>query len=76
MKFRMLHRFAIRLRWKRWLGPALCAVPYIGSILWLLKFSQTWIAIVLLVPALLIVVLGLLTWFLARIEMYGHVKSQ
>ena len=23
----------IRMRWRRWLGPAICAVPYFGSVM-------------------------------------------
>ena len=76
MRFRSWHRLAIRLRWRHWLGPVICSVPYVVSISWLLLFSQTWIALVMLVPALLMVVLGLLTWFLARIEFYGRLRRR
>ena len=76
MRFKSWQRLAIRLRWRRWLGPAVCAVPYVASILWLLSFSQTWIALVMLVPALLMLVLGLLTWMLARLEFYGRLRRR
>ena len=76
MRFQSWQRIAIRLRWRRWLGPAICALPYFASVLWLLSFSQTWIALVMLVPALLMVVLGLLTWVLARIELYGRLRRR
>ena len=72
MKFQPLRHWLIRSRWRRWLAPALCAVPYIGSIVWLLLFSQVWIAMVLLVPALLMIVLAALTLFLAQIEFHGQ----
>ena len=74
MRFRPGNRLLIRLRWRRWLGPALCALPYVGSIIWLLRFSQTWIALVMLVPALLMLILGLLTFLLARIEFHGSLR--
>ena len=76
MRFRSWQRLLIRLRWRHWLGPAICAVPYVASILWLLNFSQTWIALVMLVPALLMLVLGLLTWILARLELYGRLRHR
>lgn len=74
MRFQPWQRLAIRLRWRRWLAPAICAVPYLGSIVWLLLYSQAWIALVMLVPALLMLVLGLLTWLLARIEFHGRLR--
>lgn len=76
MRFQSWQRLFIRMRWRRWLGPVICAVPYVASVIWLLRFSQTWIALVLLVPALLMVVLGLLTWLLARLEFYGGLKRR
>ena len=44
MRHEQLHRLWIRLRLSRWLAPALCAVPYLASILWLLGKGQVWIA--------------------------------
>ena len=76
MRFKSWQRLAIHLRWRRWLGPAICSLPYIGSVLWLLHFSQTWIALLMLVPAVLMLVLGLLTWMLARIEIYGSLRRR
>ena len=76
MRFKSWRRLAIRMRWRRWLGPAICAFPYIASIVWLLNYSQTWIAIVMLLPAALILMLGLLTWVLARIEFYGRLRRR
>ena len=58
----------IRSRWKRWLFPLLCAIPYLGSLLWLLKLQQGWIAQVMLTPLLMMALLALLTWTLARLE--------
>ena len=76
MRFPFWQRLAIRLRWRRWLGPAICALPYFASIFWLLSFSQAWIAFVMLVPALLMFVLGLMTWMLARLEFYGRMRRR
>lgn len=76
MRFQSWQRLAIRLRWRRWLGPVICAVPYAASVLWLLCFSQIWIALVMLVPAFLMLVLGLLTWMLARLEFYGRLRRR
>lgn len=49
-------------------------MPYVGSILWLLRYSQAWIAVVMLVPALLMLVLAALTWLLARLEFHGRLR--
>jgi hypothetical protein len=61
----------IRSRWRRWLPPLVCAVPYGASILWLLLLGQAWIAQVLLAPLLMAVLLGALTWWLAQREFRG-----
>ena len=74
MRYPFWQRVAIRLRWRRWLAPAICAFPYLLSILWLLNYSQAWIAFVMLVPALLMLILGLLTFVLARLEFYGRLR--
>ncbi len=71
MRQEQLRHLWIRLRLSRWLAPALCAVPYLGSILWLLAKSQLWIAIVMLSPALVLALLIGLTWLLARLEFRG-----
>ena len=76
MHVQSLKHFLIRSRWRRWLGPLLCAVPYFASIIWLMTYSQVWIAMVMLVPALLILVIALLTWMLARIEFLGRLRRR
>jgi hypothetical protein len=58
----------IRSRWKRWLVPTLCALPYVASIAWLVLLGEGWIAQVLLAPLLMAVLLALLTLWLARQE--------
>jgi hypothetical protein len=71
MRHEQLRHLLIRLRLSRWLAPALCAVPYLGSILWLLTKGQLWIAGVMLSPALVLALLIGLTWLLARLEFRG-----
>ena len=58
----------IRSRWKRWLFPVVCVIPYVLSLLWLLSLQQGWIAQVMLTPLLMMALLALLTWTLARLE--------
>ena len=48
-----LRHWLIRSRWKRWLFPVLCAIPYLGSLLWLMGLQQGWIAQVMLTPLLM-----------------------
>ena len=71
MKREQLRHLLIRLRLSRWLAPALCAVPYLASILWLLAKGQLWIAGVMLSPALVLALLIGLTWLLASLEFRG-----
>ena len=58
----------IRSRWKRWLFPMVCSIPYLVSLLWLVCLQQGWIAQVMLAPLLMMALLALLTWTLARLE--------
>ena len=58
----------IRSRWKRWLGPTLGAVPYTASLLWLLLRGQGWVMQIMMAPLLMMLILGLLTWGLARLN--------
>lgn len=71
LSFEQLRHHWIRLQVRRWSGPALCAIPYVGSILWLLGRSQLWIVGVMLSPLLVMVGLIGLTWLLAQIEFRG-----
>ena len=63
-----LRHLWIRSRWRRWLVPVLCALPYLASLGWLLLRQQGWIAQVMLAPVLMTGLLALLTWWLARLE--------
>jgi hypothetical protein len=67
------HRW-ILLRVRHWIGPALCALPYLASIVWLLLRSQPWIATLMLAPVLLMVLMGAITLALARLEFNGSLR--
>ena len=71
MKFSPVQRLRhglIRSRWRQWLAPALCSVPYLASLVWLLQRGQLWIVQIMITPLLMMAVLALLTWWLARLE--------
>lgn len=72
MKLSTTKHFLIRLRVSRWLAPSICAIPYVGSLIWLLIKGQTWIAGVMLSPLLVMALLIGLTWFLAKLEFRGR----
>ncbi len=58
----------IRSRWRRWLVPLFCALPYLGALIWLLLRQQAWIAQIMLAPVVMTGLLALLTLVLARVE--------
>jgi hypothetical protein len=61
-----LFRHALILsRWRRWLFPVLCILPYLGTFIWLHHRGQAWIAYLLLAPLLMSAILVSLTLFLA-----------
>jgi cobalamin synthase len=62
----------IRSRWRQWLLPGLCLLPYVGSILWLLQGGQIWIAQLMLAPLVMAAVLAIVTLELARREFGGR----
>lgn len=64
---RIRHRL-IASRWQRWWFPALCSVPYLVCVVWLLAKGLFWVAQVLLAPLLMGGVMALLTLWLARQE--------
>ena len=72
MKRPLLRHWLIRLRVSRWLAPGICAIPYLGSLVWLLLKGQTWIAAVMLSPLLVLALLIGLTWILAQLEFRGR----
>ena len=70
--FLLWRHWLIRSRWRRWLLPLLCLLPYCVSILWLLNRGQPWIAQLMLAPLLMAAVLAALTLELARREFAGR----
>lgn len=65
---RQLRHILIRSRWRRWLLPLICVLPYLLSVFWLLLIGESWIAQVLLAPLLMAGALGSLSFWLARQE--------
>lgn len=63
-----LRHALIRSHWRRRLVPALCVLPYLASLLWLLGRGQLWIAQVMLAPLFMGAALAGLTAWLARLE--------
>ena len=61
-------RLLIRSRWKRWIIPFICTLPYLLSIMWLLVRGQIWISQVMLAPIIMTLMLFLLTYLLAKVE--------
>ncbi len=58
----------ITSRWQRWLFPALCCLPYVVCLVWLLAKGLVWIAQVMLAPLLMASILAGLTFWLAQLE--------
>ena len=67
-RWRQLRHALIRSRWRRWLLPLLCSLPYLLSLIWLLLIGEAWIAQVLLAPLVMAATLALLSLWLARQE--------
>jgi hypothetical protein len=67
-----LRHWLIRSRWRLWLFPLLCALPYLASLLWLLIQGQAWIAQVMLAPLLMGAALAGLTAWLGWLEFRSH----
>lgn len=71
-----LRHLLITSRWQRWLFPALCIIPYLAILIWLLSLGLIWISQVLLAPLLMGVVLALLTLWLARAEFRTRLRKR
>ena len=63
-----LRHLVINSRWQRWLFPALCIIPYLSILFWLLSRGLIWVSQVLLAPLIMGAVLALLTLWLAKAE--------
>lgn len=70
------HHLLIRLQWRRWLLPALCALPYGLSLLWLSAQGLVWLVQIMLTPVLMAMGVGILTWCLARLEFRQTSRSR
>ena len=70
-RWRQLRHALIRSRWRRWLLPLLCSLPYLASLLWLLLLGEAWIAQVLLAPLVMAAAIAVLSLWLARQEFRG-----
>lgn len=67
-KRQQLRHFLIRSRWRGWLVPVICAVPYLASLAWLVSRHQSWIAQIMLAPIVMTGLLAVLSFTLARFE--------
>lgn len=70
------HHQLIRLQWRRWLIPSFCALPYALSLAWLMAQGLVWLAQIMLAPLLMALLLGALTWWLARLEFRQTSRSR
>ena len=66
----------ITSRWKRWLFPTLCVIPYLSILIWLLSRGLIWVSQVLLAPLLMGVVLAVLTLGLAKAEFRTDLRKR
>ena len=71
-----LRHLLITSRWQRWLFPALCIIPYLTILIWLLSRGLMWVAQVLLAPLLMGAVLALLTIWLAKAEFRTQLRKR
>ena len=62
------HHQLIRLQWRRWLVPTLLMLPYGASLIWLQHQGLIWLVQIMLAPLVMGLVVGLITWMLARLE--------
>ena len=71
-----LRHLVIRSRWQRWLFPALCIIPYLTILIWLLSKGLIWVSQVLLAPLLMGAVLAVLTLLLAKAEFGTQLRKR
>lgn len=58
----------IQSRFKQWVVPLICSLPYSLSLLWLVHNGQLWIAQIMLAPILMTFLLAALSFTLAKLE--------
>ena len=66
----------IASRWKRWLFPTICIIPYFMILAWLLTRGLIWVSQVLLAPLLMGAILALLTFWLAKAEFRTQLRKR
>ena len=71
-----LRHLLITSRWQRWLFPALCILPYLAILIWLLSRGLIWISQVLLAPLVMGAVLALVTLCLAKAEFRTQLRKR
>ena len=71
-----LRHLLIVSRWQRWLFPALCILPYLAILVWLLSRGLIWVSQVLLAPLLMGAVLALMTLWLAKAEFRTRLRKR
>ena len=71
-----LRHLLISSRWQRWLFPAVCILPYMAILIWLLSRGLVWVSQVLLAPLLMGAVLALLTLWLAKAEFRARLRKR
>ncbi len=58
----------IKSRWKNWLFPAICIMPYVACVIWMLFEGLIWVAQIMMAPIFMGAVLALVTYWLAQQE--------
>ena len=71
-----LRHLLIMSRWQRWLFPALCILPYLTILSWLLSRGLVWVSQVLLAPLLMGAILAILTLGLAKAEFKARLRKR
>ena len=71
-----LRHLLITSRWQRWLFPALCTIPYLSILIWLLSRGLIWVSQVLLAPLVMGAVLAFLTLVLAKAEFRTQLRKR
>ena len=63
-----IRRLLVRSRWRHWIFPFFCCLPYLFSLIWLWSLGQLWIVQIMFAPLFMFCALAGLTLFLAFFE--------
>ena len=63
-----IRSYVIRSRWKKWVVPIICTLPYLFSLVWLFSKGQVWIVQIMLAPLVMTLLIALLSFALAKLE--------